>query len=409
MSSSASLSPGGAAFASNPAPAAALAQATTRAPRILSIDILRGLVMLVMLLDHVRETLYLHLQVSDPMSVATTPPEVFFSRLAAHFCAPAFVFLTGLSAWLYANPPSGTPRPVKSFLIKRGLLLLALEFTVITFAWSGDLPPRVIYLQVIWAIGLSMIVLALMSGLPRLLLAAIGFVIVFGHNALAGLSFAPDSPFYLPWTLLLHRGPVIAEGALQIKLTYPVLPWIGVILLGWVAAPLYAHTVASSRRVKALLALGAGCLALLLVLRGFNLYGENAPWEYGATRVHTVMSFLNFTKYPPSLDFLLMTLGTALLLLAAFERADNRATRFLSTFGGAPMFYYIGHLLLLLALYKLGLAVFGPNQGSRFGVAPEQFWVVWVATVVLIPVLYFPCRAFARYKRSSKQAWVRYF
>ncbi|CAL92848.1 DUF1624 domain-containing protein [Azoarcus olearius] len=407
MSSTASLS---STVGFGPAAAAgSMPLAAVRAPRIVSIDILRGLVMLVMLLDHVRETLYLHLQVTDPMTIATTPAALFFSRFAAHFCAPAFVFLTGLSAWLYANPPAGTPRPVKSFLMKRGFLLLFLEATVITFAWSGDLPPRVIYLQVIWAIGLAMIVLALMSGLPRKLLAAIGFVIVFGHNALAGLSFAPDSPLYLPWTLLLHRGPVIAEGALQIKLTYPVLPWIGVILLGWVAGPLYAHTVGAARRIKLLLALGLACLGLLLVLRGFNIYGENAPWEYGATTVHTVMSFLNFTKYPPSLDFLLTTLGTAFLLLAAFERADNRVGRFLATFGGAPMFYYIGHLLLLLVLYKILLAVFGPNQGTRFGVNPDQFWVVWVSTVALIPVLYFPCRAFARYKRTSKRAWVRYF
>jgi uncharacterized membrane protein len=367
---------------------------------------LRGLVMLIMLMDHVRETLYLHLQVSDPMNVASTPPELFFSRLAAHFCAPAFVFLTGLSAWLYANPPSGTPRPLKSFLLKRGLFLLVLECTVISFAWSGQLPPKIIYLQVIWAIGFSMVALALVSGLPRWLLAAVGFVIVFGHNLLSGISIPADSPLYIPWTLLLHRGWVVAEGALQIRLTYPVLPWIGVILLGYVAGPLYAHGVGGRQRQRTLVLLGLACLALLLVLRGFNLYGEVLPWSSGDSAVRTAMSWLNFTKYPPSLDFLLMTLGAAFLVLALFEFADNPATRVLATFGGAPMFYYILHLFVLLIGYRMLLAIFGPNQGTRFGV--DAFWIVWATTLALIPLLYLPCRAFARYKRSSRQAWVRY-
>lgn len=159
--------------------------------RITSIDALRGLVMVIMMLDHVRETLYLHLPVTDPMTVPGTPPDVFFSRLAAHFCAPVFVFLTGLGAWLYANPPAGPLRPVVGFLLKRGLLLIALELTLVNFAWSGT--HDVLYLQVMWAIGFSMVVLALLSELPRALLAALGLVIVCGHNALAGIVVAPDS------------------------------------------------------------------------------------------------------------------------------------------------------------------------------------------------------------------------
>ncbi|HEY1393877.1 MAG TPA: heparan-alpha-glucosaminide N-acetyltransferase domain-containing protein, partial [Methylibium sp.] len=207
--------------------------------RITSIDALRGLVMLIMLMDHVRETLYLHLQVTDPMDVAATPPQVFFSRLAAHFCAPVFVFLTGLGAWLYANPPSGTPRPVRDFLLKRGLLMLVLEVTVVSFAWTGDMPLKVIYLQVIWAVGIAMIVLAFVHKLSPRLLAAIGLVIVCGHNALAGINLPPDHPLYLPWTLLLHRGWALEDTAVKVRLTYPALPWVGVILLGWVAGPLY--------------------------------------------------------------------------------------------------------------------------------------------------------------------------
>lgn len=388
--------------------AGTVARAAHRA-RITSIDALRGLVMLIMAIDHVRETLYLHLQVADPMDVAATPPQVFFSRLAAHFCAPIFVFLTGLGAWLYANPPGGTPKPVREFLLKRGLLLLALEVTVVSFAWTGDFPLKVIYLQVIWAIGIAMIVLAFASVLSPRLLAAIALAIVFGHNALAGIDLAPGHPLYLPWTLLLHRGWALQDAAVQVRLTYPALPWVGVILLGWLAGPLFGAAFEGQRRRRLLVVLGLGCWALLAVLRGFNIYGENAPWVPGADAVHTVMSFLNFTKYPPSLDFLLMTLGAGTLVLAALDRADNAATRVASTFGSAPMFYYLLHLYVLMAGYKILLAVFGPNQGSRFGVAPDQFWMVWLVTVLMIPALYFPCRAFARYKRRTTRAWVRYF
>jgi uncharacterized membrane protein len=375
--------------------------------RIASIDVMRGLVMLLMLVDHVRETIYLHLQVTDPMTLPATAPEVFFTRLSAHLCAPVFVFLTGLSAWLYAHPPSGVTRSARGFLFKRGLLLVLLEITVVNFAWSGVFPPTVIWLQVIWAIGLSMIVLALLIGLPRRVLATLGLVIVFGHNLFSSVHFTPGSAAYVPWTILHERAFLIADGPLRLKVTYPVLPWIGVILVGYAAGPLFSRTVDAARRTGVLLALGAGCLALLALLRGFNIYGERLPWVHGENFVYTLMSWINFTKYPPSLDFLLLTLGIAFLLLAWFESRDNRATRALVMFGGAPMFFYLLHLYTLLVFYRVTLAAFGPNQGQRFGV--DDFYWVWVLAAALAVVLYFPCRAFARFKRTTSQPWVRYF
>ena len=389
-------------------PRAAVAASAVHARRIVSIDALRGLVMCVMLMDHVRETFYLHQQVSDPMGVADTPAEVFFSRMAAHFCAPAFVFLTGLGAWLYAHPPGRPSRSAREFLLKRGLLIVLLEVTLISFLWGGELP-RVIYLQVMWAIGLAMIVLAFVSALSKRLLLTVGLVIVCGHNALVGISLLPEHPFYVPWTLLLHRGWVSQDTLPQIFLTYPALPWIGVILLGWAAGPLFSTQLDGRSRQRILVGLGITCWTALLCLRGFNLYGENAAWQPQTSALLTVMDFLNYIKYPPSLDFLLLTLGGALLVLAAFEYADNPFSRFVSTYGGAPMFFYILHLAVLMVGYKVLLAAFGPNQGERFGVAPDQFWVIWAVSAVMVLALYPLTRAFAGYKRRTTLAWVKYF
>jgi uncharacterized membrane protein len=388
------------------APAAAHAAVQPARSRIAVIDVLRGLIMLIMLFDHVREAIYVHVPLSDPVDAVHTDPALFFTRIATHFCAPLFVFLTGLSAWLYAHPASG-PRSATGFLVKRGLLLVFLELVVVNFAWYGVFPPQTIFLQVIWVIGLAMIVLGLVHKLPTALLGAVGLAIIFGHNALTWMSFAPGTVAYDVWTLLLHRGYLVADGAIKVKVAYPLLPWIGVILAGYAAGPVYAATMTPERRRRILVAAGVCALLLLAVLRGFNIYGEELPWTVQDSAIRTVMSFLALTKYPPSLDYLLLTLGTGALALAALEPRDNWLTRACATFGGAPMFYYLLHLYVLLGMQRLLVATLGANHGARYGV--DHVWPVWVVALALMPLLYFPCRAFARYKRTSKQAWVRYF
>lgn len=373
--------------------------------RIAVIDVLRGLVMLLMLVDHVRESFFAQHAVSDPMALADTEPALFFTRTAAHFCAPLFVFLTGLSAWLYAHPASG-PRDPSGFLLKRGLLLVVMELTLVNFAWYGVWPPATLFLQVIWVIGLAMVALALLHRLPRQLLAGLGVLIVAGHNALAGWQFAPADWGYSAWTLLLHRGYLVADATLQVKVSYPLLPWIGVILLGYAAGPLYARSMTAQRRAMLLRRGGWSALLLLGLLRGFNLYGEAQPWQQGADVLQTVMSFINFTKYPPSLDYLLFTLGIAALLAAWLDARDNRFTRVCATLGGAPMFYYLLHLYLLLMVQKLALACFGANHAGRWGL--DRVWQVWALALVLLVPLYPLCARFARYKRRSGQAWLRY-
>lgn len=257
-----------------------------------------------------------------------------------------------------------------------------------------------------------MIALSILVKLNYWVVGAIGFVIVFGHNLLTPITFVPGELGYTLWTILHDRGVLVADGPLVIKVTYPVLPWIGVILLGYFVGPIYSRTMDEISRRKILIALGAGSLALLAVLRGFNIYGETLPWVQGETAVQTVMSFLNYTKYPPSLNFLLLTLGLAFFLLAMFEKigSNGKANKWLDaieTFGSAPMFFYILHLYVLMLGYRVLLAIFGANQGELFGV--DQFWWVWVTTVIMAVVLYFPTKAFARFKHTSNQGWVKYF
>lgn len=373
----------------------------TPSQRIASIDVMRGLVMLIMTLDHVRETFYLQHQVSDPMDVATTDPALFFSRLAAHFCAPMFVFLTGLSAWLYANPASG-PRSATGFLAKRGAFLILLEIVVINFAWTGTFTPHTVYLQVMWAIGLSMLALALLHRLPLLLLAAIGVAIVAGHNALAGVAFAPGTWAASAWTILEQRGNLM-DDPVRVRISYPLLAWIGVILLGYACGPLYGRSMPAAQRRRWLVLAGVASLLLLAVLRTWNVYGEPQPWGLHETQLRSAMSWLNFTKYPPSVDFLLLTLGVGVLVLAWIERIDAGWVRVAAVFGGAPLFFYIAHLYLLLVAQRVAALVLDLPR-----VDVGHVWQVWLGSVLLALLLYWPTKRFGRYKRESDKAWVKY-
>ncbi|MCF4998946.1 DUF1624 domain-containing protein, partial [Pseudomonas syringae] len=234
---------------------AALRSAPTASGRLLSIDALRGLVILFMLLDHVRETFLLHRQVSDPMDIAAIEPALFFSRTLAHLCAPVFVLLTGLSAWLYGEKYQGKT-DVSAFLFKRGLFLVVLESTLVNFAWTFQVPPTVIYLQVIWAIGLSMIALSALVWLPRGLLLALSVMIIAGHNLLDGVHFSVESAFHVPWAVLHDRGWIDVGESLRLRTSYPLLPWIGVIGLGYALGPWFARTMDAGVRQRRLLMSG---------------------------------------------------------------------------------------------------------------------------------------------------------
>ncbi|MEQ9875378.1 DUF1624 domain-containing protein [Pectobacterium brasiliense] len=375
--------------------------------RLIAIDALRGLVMVLMLLDHVRETFYLHLQLADPIDVTSTDPMLFINRTLAHLCAPVFVFLTGLSAALYHQKVQDR-RQTALFLFQRGLILILLELTLVNFAWTFQFPPQVIYLQVIWAIGMSMIALSALIWLPAGLVFILGIVIVGGHNLLDSLQASAGSIWSIPWAILHDRGWIDIGDTFRMRTSYPVLPWIGVISLGYVAGALYRKEVFPLQRQKVLLTLTGITLALFFVLRSINLYGEK-PWQQGDVITQTLMSYFNITKYPPSLLFLCLTLSIGLCLLAVFERQQQRRWLvILASFGAAPMFFYLLHLYVLKGMYLIAVAIWGENQGEWFGFS--AVWQLWVCTLVLMVVLFSPVRAFARLKARRRDIrWLKYF
>lgn len=374
--------------------------------RMLAIDALRGLVMLFMLVDHVRETFFLHVQVGDPMDPVNTPPELFFTRISSMVCAPVFVFLTGLSAWLYGQSHSRSE--VSAFLLKRGVFLVFLELTLVNFAWNATFVPPTLWLQVIWAIGLSMIILAALIHMPRPALALLGFVIVAGHNLLDGIMLTQDSPWFEVWSILHQRSFLEITEHTRARTTYPILPWVGLIALGYCVGPWFAREVDPAQRARRLLRWGAGLLVAFVVIRYMNVYGDK-PWTAMDDGVRTFMSFMSLTKYPPSLLFLMPTVGVGFLLLAWFQRLEGRPSlSVLALYGGAPMFFYVLHLLVLKALYLIAVQIWGLNQGDYYGF--DSLGGIWLWAVMLATVLYFPTRWFAQLKQRRRDiAWLKYF
>ena len=387
-----------------PGDAGCRAPSPRRSHRIGSIDALRGLVMLLMVVDHVREFVYLHAQVRDPMDLGVTPAGLAWTRIASHLCAPVFILLTGLSASLYGRTHGGRSATA-AFLLKRGLLLIVLEVTLVSFAWTASLPPPILYLQVIWAIGIGMIALAGLLWLPPVALLGVALAIMLGHNALDGIAVAPDQAGYALWSILHQRGLIpLPWGAA--RTSYPVLPWIGVIAAGYALGPWFCGAVPAKDRQRQLVVLGGVALAAFVVLRGLNGYGDPVPWQSRATMVDTVLAFLNLTKYPPSADFLLATLGLGLVLLALFEGLPAAMSGWLQVFGGAPLFFYLLHLLLLRALQTAAAALGLVASSGRIEVGSPA--LIWLMAAALSLPLYAACHGMIGLKRRASWPGLRY-
>jgi uncharacterized membrane protein len=379
--------------------------------RVQSIDLLKGLVMVIMALDHVRDYFHYSSFFFDPTDPALTTLPIFFTRFVTNFCAPAFSFLAGVSAYLVGKRKNASE--LSSFLLKRGLWLIFIEVVVMNFGWHFDIYFRNIALQVIWVLGISMVLLAGLIHLPRNYLIFFCCLLIFGHNLLDSLHFDGN----ILWTLLHERkryadiipGHVIGS-------SYAIIPWVAVMSLGYCFGPFYNPDYPHLKRKRIFNLIGIAALAVLLVIRGTNIYGDTYPWKnYGST-MQNLFSFLNFNKYPPSLSFLLATLGPSFLFLANSEKLKGRVVNFFCVFGRVPFFYYIIHIYLihLLALILAGFSDFGwrkmilPAMPFRvealkgFGFNLVTVYLIWIAIVLAL----FPlCKSFDKYKQAHKEKW----
>jgi uncharacterized membrane protein len=389
--------------------------------RLVSVDLVRGAVMVLMALDHVR--VYSGIPAGGPTV------GIFLTRWVTHFCAPAFVFLAGTAACLQAGRLPGRAAASR-LLALRGAWLILLELTVIRIAWTFNLDFRGYLLAgVLWVIGWSMVLLAGLLWLPRWAVAAFGLAVVCGHNLLdpsmRGLvAAAGTSPHGWLWKVLyvgFFAGPIEAwGGGPRLFVLYSLVPWVGVMAAGWAFGPVL--TLDTARRRRVCLALGLSSIALFVLLRGLNLYGDPRPWAppSGPDGMPGVLAFLNTTKYPASLSFLLMTLGPAIAVLPLLEGASGPVARWLAVFGRVPLFYYLLHIPLA---HALAVAVSGIRQGQvspwlfanhPMGnpPAPEGYmWslpLLYATWAVAVLVLYLPCRWFAGVKARRRDWWLRF-
>jgi uncharacterized membrane protein len=374
--------------------------------RVASVDILRGIVMVVMALDHVRD--YFTNVRYLPEDLTQTNAPLFFTRWITHFCAPSFVFLAGTGAFLSLGRGRDV-RALSRFLWTRGLWLVVLEFTFVRSAWLfGVSPSAGIWVQVIWALGVSMIVLAALVRLPLSWIAAIGVVMIAGHNLLDPIRIPPTTPLGWLWSVLHVQGVLLSDGQPFLFVAYPLIPWIGVMASGYAFGALLQRPEVERRR--ALLQLGGALTVGFVLIRLVNAYGDPSPWSVQKDAVTTLLSFLNTTKYPPSLDYLLMTLGPAILSLVAFERWSGPVAQFFSVFGRVPLFYYLAHIVLAHLLAGLTAMALGFGTAVLFGAiffAPVDGWgfglgVVYLMWFVVILLLYFPCRWYADLKARRR-------
>lgn len=369
---------------------------------IMSVAIMRGLVIVLMALDHVRG--FFTDADFSATDLSRTNLMLFLTRWVTHLCAPAFVFLAGTSAFLSAQGEDRRQLAIR--LLTRGLWLVILELTVVRFSWYFNLDYNQMSLQVIWALGWSMVVLSALIYLPLWAIASVGILMISAHNLLDGIRLddfrAADGTLgWQGWMLsVLHipHYPVI----------YPLIPWIGVMAAGYAFGPVML--AASETRRKAALACGIVLITAFVILRAYNVYGDPVPWSGQETGLFTLLSFLNTTKYPPSLLYLLMTLGPMFVLLAAFEQAQGSIGRFLMIFGRVPLFFYLVHLYVIHALaVAVAFAMSGDIQSSSsetfsswWGFGLPVVYLTWIAVVIL---LYPVCQWFAGLKSRHRGSW----
>ncbi len=383
--------------------------------RIESIDVVRGIVIVLMALDHSRD--FFGDLTADPTAMATTTPGLFFTRWITHFCAPAFFLLAGTGAALALTKMRKAE--LARYLVARGFWLIFLELVVMCFALQFNIDYQVTIVTVLWALGWAMIALAGLIWLPIPAIAAIGIVMVAGHNLLDGISTARFGAWAPLWTILHAPGILFNNGRVLVVISYVLIPWVGVTALGFCLGKLFQDN--AERRKTWLLWLGIGLTAAFLILRLANIYGDPVPWSPQGSPLWTLISFLNVTKYPPSLLFLAMTLGPVLLVLRAFESRVPQLLQPALIIGKVPLFFFILHFLLIHLLAVLAswlrygeigemfrspdLGHFPFSQPPGWGEPLPVIYAVWIAVVL---ILYPLCRWYARVKQRNKARWLSY-
>jgi uncharacterized membrane protein len=378
--------------------------------RLASIDMLRGAVIVLMALDHVRDFFHDKAWVMDPLDPAKTDLALYLTRWVTHFCAPTFILLAGISAFLQGVNGKGTGA-LSRFLLTRGLWLIFLEMTLINFGWNFSVPG--IGLIVIWAIGVAMVVLAALVWLPSRAVLAIGILIVAGHNLLDPIKAADLGAWAPLWTVLHQPGlmpPFFFVG-------YPVLPWIGVMAVGYGLAPVFL--LEPARRARILTLTGLAMIVAFLLLRGLNLYGDPGPWSDQPGVLRDGFALFNVAKYPPSLDYLLITLGPVLMLLPQMEKARGWFAEVLLVYGRAPLAFYVLHIFLGHALMLAAGVATGHPAGAFIGFMADPtaliasgwgwpLWAVYAVWLLVLVLLYPVCRYWGDLKRRRRDWWLSY-
>ncbi len=394
-----------------PAPGSAPAPALSLRPRLEAVDVVRGLIMIVMALDHTRD--YFGIAGSNPTDLATTTTALFFTRWITHFCAPVFFLLTGTGAWLARRRK--TTGELSRYLLTRGLWLIVFETVVMrSFAYQFNVDFRVTLLLVLWALGWAMVALSVLVRLPASAVAAFGVAVIAGHNLLDGLRWA--GPLR---AIVYGPGFVLNTPDHVVFAVYPLLPWIGVAAVGYALGQLYEWDAA--RRRSVLLRLGIALSVAFVALRAVNLYGDPSRWSAQGTALFTALSFLNTTKQPPSLLFLLMTLGPALLLLRLFDGGTPRLLRPALVIGRVPFFYFVLHFALIHALavvvcwarYGTAHWMFESPDLANYPFTSPPGWgyslpVIYLLWALVVVALYPACRWFAALKQRRSEPWLSY-
>lgn len=383
-------------------------------PRIQSIDLLRGIVIVIMALDHSRDFFHFNGFSEEPTNLATTTPFLFFTRWITHFCAPVFIFLSGTSIFLMRT---NSIKEKSLFVFKRGIWLVLLSLTVIAFAWWFDPSFHYLALDVIWVIGVCMLLFSAILYLPFRAILIFGLITVVFHNLLDATNFDSAKWQTLFWDLFHREGLVVINKHFSVFIVYPLMPWIGVMSLGFCSGKLYSKEFPADRRRKILLLTGSGCVLLFIFLRMINSYGEPEQWRRYPSLLFSFMSFINTTKYPPSLLYLLMTLGPSLIFLSLAEKFQNKFAQFFIVFGRVPFFFYLLHLYLLhLAAFLATLFSYSWHETIQstkrmtgfpfgYGFSLMVVFLVWLAAVF---ILYPICKWYNNFKTTHQYWWLKY-